>query len=153
MVCAYAGLPTSYFLKKYFIYSWKRQRERERHRQRKRQASRREPDAGFDPRTPGLQPEPKADAQPLSYPDAPNFLVFIVIFLSFLKKHTFIHSFIHSSERERQRHMQGEKQAPCKEPDVGLDPGTPGSHPELEAEAQPLSYPGIPIVIFLTGPC
>ena len=29
-------------------------------------------------------------------------------------------------ERERQRHRQREKQAPCREPDAGLDPGTPG---------------------------
>ena len=47
-------------------------------------------------------------------------------------------------ERERQRHRQREKQAPCKEPDVGLDPGTPGSCPESKADAQPLSHPGIP---------
>ena len=32
-------------------------------------------------------------------------------------------------ERERQRHRQREKQAPCREPDVGLDPWSPGSHP------------------------
>ena len=31
---------------------------------------------------------------------------------------------------EKQRHRQREKQAPCREPDVGLDPGSPGSHPE-----------------------
>ena len=36
-------------------------------------------------------------------------------------------------ERKRQRHRQREKQAPCREPDVGLDPGTPGSHPRLQA--------------------
>ena len=47
-------------------------------------------------------------------------------------------------ERERQRHRQREEQAPCREPDVGLDPGTTGSHPEPEADPQPLSYPGIP---------
>ena len=47
-------------------------------------------------------------------------------------------------ERERQRHRQREKQAPCGEPDVGLDPRTPGSHPELKADAQLLSHPGIP---------
>ena len=29
-------------------------------------------------------------------------------------------------ERERQRHRQREKEAPCREPDVGLDPGSPG---------------------------
>ena len=32
-------------------------------------------------------------------------------------------------ERERQRHRQREKQAPCREPDVGLDPVSAGSHP------------------------
>ena len=41
-------------------------------------------------------------------------------------------------DRERQRHRQREKQAPCEEPDVGLDPGTP------KADAQTLSHPGIP---------
>uniref|UniRef100_A0A8C0JPD6 Dynein axonemal assembly factor 9 n=1 Tax=Canis lupus dingo TaxID=286419 RepID=A0A8C0JPD6_CANLU len=30
---------------------------------------------------------------------------------------------------ERQRHRQREKQAPCREPSVGLDPGSPGSGP------------------------
>ena len=36
-------------------------------------------------------------------------------------------------ERERQKHRQREKQAPCREPDVGLDPGSPGSCPGLKA--------------------
>ena len=36
-------------------------------------------------------------------------------------------------ERERQRHRQREKQAPCREPDVGLEPGSPGSRPGLKA--------------------
>ena len=35
-----------------------------------------------------------------------------------------------------------EKQAPCREPDAGLDPGTPGSRPGLKAGAQLLSPPG-----------
>ena len=29
-------------------------------------------------------------------------------------------------ERERQRHRQREKQAPCRDPDAGLNPGAPG---------------------------
>ena len=37
------------------------------------------------------------------------------------------------TERERQRHRQREKHVPCREPDMGLDPGSPGSHPELQA--------------------
>ena len=45
-------------------------------------------------------------------------------------------------DRERQRHRQREKQAPCREPDVDLNPGTPGTRPELKADAQRLSHPG-----------
>ena len=37
------------------------------------------------------------------------------------------------TRRERQKHRQREKQALWREPDVGLDPGTPGSWPELKA--------------------
>ena len=40
------------------------------------------------------------------------------------------------TEKEKQRYRQREKQAPCREPDVGLDPRTPGSHPEPKADAQ-----------------
>ena len=47
-------------------------------------------------------------------------------------------------ERERQRHRQREKQAPCREPDVGFDPGSPGSRPGPKAGAKPLRHPGIP---------
>ena len=52
--------------------------------------------------------------------------------------------FVRDTESERQRHRQREKQAPCREPDGGLDPGSQGSHPEPKADAQPLSHPGIP---------
>ena len=45
---------------------------------------------------------------------------------------------------ERQRHRQREKQAPCREPDLGLDPRTPGSRPGPKAGAEPLNHPGIP---------
>ena len=54
--------------------------------------------------------------------------------------------FIHERHKERGRdtHRQREKQAPYREPDVGLDPRTPGSHPEPKADAQPPSHPGVP---------
>ena len=48
-------------------------------------------------------------------------------------------------ERERQRHRRTEKQAPCREPDAGLDPRTPGSCPGPKAGAKSLSHPGIPV--------
>ena len=35
-------------------------------------------------------------------------------------------------ERERQRHRQREKQAPCRKPNMGLDPGSTGSQPGLK---------------------
>ena len=47
-------------------------------------------------------------------------------------------------DTEGERHRQREKQAPCREPDAGLDPGTPGSCPEPKADAQPLRHPGVP---------
>ena len=58
-------LVTQYFFKDN-IYLFMRNTERQRHRQRKKQTPCGEPDVGLDPRTPGSQPEPKADAQPLS---------------------------------------------------------------------------------------
>ena len=54
----------------------------------------------------------------------------------------FIYSSETQRERERQRHRQREKQAPCREPDVDLDPRTPGSRSGLKAGAKPLSHPG-----------
>ena len=47
----------------------------------------------------------------------------------------FIHLLMRETEREKQRHRQREKQAPCRKPDVGLHPGTPGSHPEPKASS------------------
>ena len=52
---------------------------------------------------------------------------------SFFLKILFIYSWETHRERGRQRHRQREKQAPRREPDVGLDPESPGSHPGLKA--------------------
>ena len=52
----------------------------------------------------------------------------------FLIKILFMREREKEKERERrQRHRQREKQVPCREPDVGLDPGSPGSGPGLKA--------------------
>ena len=48
----------------------------------------------------------------------------------------------------RQRYRQRGKQAPRREPNVGLDPGTPGSLSEPKADAQPPSHPGVPLLSF-----
>ena len=47
------------------------------------------------------------------------------------------------TQREAETQTE-EKQAPCGEPDAGLDPRTMGSRPEPKADAQPLSHPGVP---------
>ena len=57
--------------------------------------------------------------------------------------------FIYERHRERGRDIDegeaGSLQGAC----VGFDPRTPGSQPELKADTQPLSHPGIPINWFL----
>ena len=65
------------------------------------------------------------------------FLRFIYLFVIDIEKER-------ERERERQRHRRREKQAPCRDPDMGLDPGTTGSRPGPKAGAKPLSHPGIP---------
>ena len=54
-----------------------RDTERQSHRQREKQAPCREPDVGFDARTLGSCPEPKAETQPLSHPGVPTFKSFM----------------------------------------------------------------------------
>ena len=61
-----------------------------------------------------------------------------------MSTHTHTHT-QRERERERGRDTEG-KQDPCREPDVGLDPGTPGSRPGPKAGAKPLSHPGIPLI-------
>ena len=105
------------------------EREREAETQAEGEAGsmHRQPDVGFNPGSPGSRPGPKAGAKPLRHPGIP---------------YLFINE--RRTQREGQRHRQREKQAPCREPDVGLDPGSPGSHPGLKAGAQLLSHPGVP---------
>ena len=59
----------------------------------------------------------------------------------------FLKFIYHNGERVRQT----EKQAPCREPDMGLDPGTPGSRPGLKAGAKLQSHPVIPEMYLLIG--
>ena len=55
-------------------------------------------------------------------------------------------------ERERQRHRQKEKQrekqALCREPDVGLDPQSPGSHPGLKVVPNHWATRAAPLTTF-----
>ena len=53
------------------------------------------------------------------------------------------------TEREAETQAEGEAGSPpSKGPDVGLNPGTPGSCPEPKTDVQPLSHPGTPNLSF-----
>ena len=57
-----------------------------------------------------------------------------------------IYLFMSHTEREREEETQAEGEVgSMPEPDMGLDPGTPGSCPGAKAGAKPLSHPGIPL--------
>ena len=47
-------------------------------------------------------------------------------------------------EREAETQAEGEAGSMHREPDVGFDPGSPGSRPGPKAGAKPLHHPGIP---------
>ena len=47
-------------------------------------------------------------------------------------------------EREAETQAEGEGGSMHREPDVGFDPGSPGSRPGPKAGAKPLRHPGIP---------
>ena len=55
----------------------------------------------------------------------------------------------HTTEREREREAEtqaeGETGSMHREPDMGFDPGSPGSRPGPKAGAKPLRHPGIPV--------
>ena len=48
-------------------------------------------------------------------------------------------------KRESETQAEGEAGSMHQEPDVGLDPGSPGSRPGPKTGAKPLRHPGIPI--------
>ena len=47
------------------------------------------------------------------------------------------------TQREAETQAEEEASSPWG-PNVGLDPRTPGSHPEPKADTQPLSHPAAP---------
>ena len=60
---------------------------------------------------------------------------------------------IREREREREAETQAEGEAGSmhREPDVGFDPGSPGSRPGPKAGTKLLSHPGIPSIKFSNG--
>ena len=51
-------------------------------------------------------------------------------------------------EREAETQAEGEAGSMHREPNVGFDPGSPGSRPGPKAGAKPLRHPGIPKLNF-----
>ena len=52
------------------------------------------------------------------------------------------------TQREAETQAEGEAGSMHREPDVGFDPGSPGSRPRPKAGAKPLRHPGIPLFFF-----
>ena len=51
-------------------------------------------------------------------------------------------------ERESETQAEGEAGSMHREPDVGFDPGSPGSRPGPKAGAKTLHHPGNPFFFF-----
>ena len=80
------------------------------------------------------------------------FLPFPLEFYSFFYFYFFIYDRHTVREREAETQAEGEAGPVHREPDVGLDPGSPGSRPGPKAGAKPLRHPGIPrTAILRTG--
>ena len=86
---------------------------------------------GIFPHTPSKKPSHPTNDKPHTHKQTIESTFYLIQLYFFLR---FIYLFMRDTEkeRERQRHRQREKQAPCREPDMGLDPGSPGSGPGLK---------------------
>ena len=70
-------------------------------------------------------------------------------FFFFFVKFLFIHDSHRERERDAETQAEGEAGSMHREPEVGFDPGSPGSRPGPKAGAKPLRHPGIPGGVFL----
>ena len=70
-------------------------------------------------------------------------ILFYFIFLIFF---FLLFMIVTESEWEAETQAEGEAGSMHQEPDVGFDPGSPGSRPGPKAGAKPLRHPGIPII-------
>ena len=77
----------------------------------------------------------------------PNFFFFFSFFIFiFFKFYLFM--IVTEREREAETQAEGEAGSMHREPDVGFNPGSPGSRPGPKAGAKLLRHPGIPLLYF-----
>ena len=74
------------------------------------------------------------------------FYLFIYLFKDF-------YLFTHERHREAETQAEGEAGSMHREPDVGLDPGSPESRPGPKAGTKLLRHPRIPVFLFLNPLC
>ena len=89
-----------------------------------------EPDVGFDP---GFQDRALGQRQAPNRCATQGSPKISLIYLFMIVTHR---------EREREREAEGEAGSMHREPDVGFDPGSPGSRPGPKAGAKPLRHQG-----------
>ena len=65
-------------------------------------------------------------------------------FFFFFNFYLFTYDSHREREREAETQAEGEAGSMHREPDMGFDPGSPGSRPGPKAGAKPLRHPGIP---------
>ena len=65
---------------------------------------------------------------------------YFILFFNF-----YLFMIVTEREREAETQAEGEAGSMHREPDMGFDPGSPGSRPGLKAGAKPLRHPGIPL--------
>ena len=77
-------------------------------------------------------------------------LICHIVFIFSFYYYYFLFMIVTEREREREAETQveGEAGSMLREPDMGFDPGSPGSCPGPKAGAKLLRHPGIPIFSF-----
>ena len=69
-------------------------------------------------------------------------------YMNFFELFIYLLMIVREREREAETQAEGEAGSMHREPDVGFDPGAPGSCPGPKAGAKLLRHPGIPQTIF-----
>ena len=158
---------SSSFLKRYYLFIWERESgERISRQEREKQAPRGQ-GAQSGIRSQDLEDHDLTQRQTLnqlSHPGVPTTLTFAFHLSHLCSAFRFLslpfyffflrfYLFMRDRERERHRYRLKEEQASCREPGVGLDPGSPGSHPGPKAALNRWATLAAHILAFLKVDC